>query len=163
MTVTDQIKILNRKIRQNESQYDLDRKAAEKSALSIRTTIKKTHKSKTLEIIDKISKKNSEANKIMSEFKKIYKTLENADLACTKTDNKTKYDFNLFSLPLKFIEKIHNYEITLDEAINDQQDLNILINKLNNNYEPTNTEKIEEKKRILKSARKLQNARKDDY
>ena len=29
MTVTDQIKILNRKIKQNESQYDLDRKAAE--------------------------------------------------------------------------------------------------------------------------------------
>ena len=34
MTVTDQIKILNRKIMQNESQYDLDRKAAEISALS---------------------------------------------------------------------------------------------------------------------------------
>ena len=34
MTVTDQIKILNRKIKQNESQYDLDRKAAEISALS---------------------------------------------------------------------------------------------------------------------------------
>ena len=34
MTVTDQIKILIRKIKQNESQYDLDRKAAEKSALS---------------------------------------------------------------------------------------------------------------------------------
>ena len=32
MTVTDQIKILNRKIKQNESQYDLDRKAAEISA-----------------------------------------------------------------------------------------------------------------------------------
>ena len=28
MTVTDQIKILNRKIMQNEAQYDLDRKAA---------------------------------------------------------------------------------------------------------------------------------------
>ena len=27
MTVTDQIKILNRKIEQNDSQYDLDRKA----------------------------------------------------------------------------------------------------------------------------------------
>ena len=62
---------------------------------------------------------------------------------------------------MKFIEKIHNYEITLDEAINDQKDLNILINKLNNDYEPRNTEKIEEKKRVLKSARKLQNARKD--
>ena len=34
MTVTDQIKILNRKIKQNEAQYDLDRKAAEISALS---------------------------------------------------------------------------------------------------------------------------------
>ena len=34
MTVTDQIKILNRKIKQNKSQYDLDRKAAEISALS---------------------------------------------------------------------------------------------------------------------------------
>ena len=34
MTVTDQIKILNRKIKQNEAQYDLDREAAKTSALS---------------------------------------------------------------------------------------------------------------------------------
>ena len=34
MTVTDQIKILHRKIMQNEAQYDLDRKAAKISALS---------------------------------------------------------------------------------------------------------------------------------
>ena len=34
MTVTDQIKILNRTVRQNESQYDLDREAAKVSALS---------------------------------------------------------------------------------------------------------------------------------
>ena len=34
MTLTDQIKILNRKIKQNEAQYDLDRKAAKISALS---------------------------------------------------------------------------------------------------------------------------------
>ena len=34
MTVTDQINILNRKIKQNQTQYDLDRKAAEISALS---------------------------------------------------------------------------------------------------------------------------------
>ena len=35
MTVTDQIKILNKKIKQNESQYDLDREAAKISALSL--------------------------------------------------------------------------------------------------------------------------------
>ena len=34
MTVTDQIKILDRKIMQNEAQYDLDRRAAKISALS---------------------------------------------------------------------------------------------------------------------------------
>ena len=34
MTVTDQIKILDRKIMQTEAQYDLDRKAAKISALS---------------------------------------------------------------------------------------------------------------------------------
>ena len=34
MTAADQIKILVRKIKQNEAQYDLDRKAAKISALS---------------------------------------------------------------------------------------------------------------------------------
>ena len=34
MTITDQIKILDRKIEQNEAHYDLDRKAAKISALS---------------------------------------------------------------------------------------------------------------------------------
>ena len=34
MTVTDQTKILDRKIKQNESQYDLDREAVKISALS---------------------------------------------------------------------------------------------------------------------------------
>ena len=34
MTISDQLKILNRKIMQNEAQYDLDRKAAKISALS---------------------------------------------------------------------------------------------------------------------------------
>ena len=34
MTVTDQIKIFNRNIKQNESQHDLDREAPKISALS---------------------------------------------------------------------------------------------------------------------------------
>ena len=36
MTVTDQIKILDKKIKQNEAQYDLDKEAAKISALSSR-------------------------------------------------------------------------------------------------------------------------------
>ena len=42
----------------------------------------------------------------------------------------------------------------------DQTELSILINKLNN-YDPRNPNKIEEKQKVLESARKLQNARKD--
>ena len=68
---------------------------------------------------------------MLSEFRKIDDTLDNAELVCTKTDG-TKYDFNRFSLPLKFIEKIYKYEITLDEAIEKQAELKELINKLNN-------------------------------
>ena len=60
--------------------------------------------------------------------------------------------------PSKFIEKIYNYEITLDEAIEDQIKLNILISKLNNDYNP---QTLNEKNNVLKAARKLLDARKD--
>ena len=76
----------------------------------------------------------------------------------TKTDG-TKYDFNRFSLLLKFIAKIHNYEITLNEAIEDQTKLRILINKLNNQYNPRSLKKVKEKQRVLESARILSDAR----
>ena len=70
-------------------------------------------------------------NELLSKFRKIDETLDNAELVCTKTDG-TKYDFNRFLFPLKFIEKIHNYKITLDEAIKDQEKLEKLISRLEN-------------------------------
>ena len=106
----------------------------------------------------KLAKKNEEANKLLSEFKKIDETLDNAELVCIKTDG-TKYDFNRFSLPLRFIEKIHNYEITLDQAKNKQTELRILINKLNNDYNPRISKKSREKNRVSESPRKLSYAR----
>ena len=108
----------------------------------------------------KLAKKNDEANKCLPEFRKIDETLDNAELVCTKTDG-TKYDFNRFSLPLKFIEKIHNYEITLDEARNYWKELRILIKNLNNDYNPRIFKKVREKNRVLESARKLSDAKND--
>ena len=122
--------------------------------------LKNIDKSKTLKAIGEISKKNDEANKLLSEFRKIDETLDNAELVCTKTDG-TKYDFNRFSLPLKFIEKIHNYEITLDEAKNYQTELEILINKVNHDYNPRSLKKAKMKNSVLESARKLHDSRKD--
>ena len=66
--------------------------------------LKNINKNKTLKLIDEISKKkkkNDEANKLLSEFKKIDKTLEKANFVCTKTDG-APYNFNHFSLPWKF-------------------------------------------------------------
>ena len=108
----------------------------------------------------KLTKKNDEANKLLFEFKKIDEILDNAELVCTKTDG-TKYDFNRFSLPLKFIEKLYKYEITLNEAIEKQAELKELINKLDNDYNPRSTKKAKEKKRVLESAKNLMDARKD--
>ena len=104
--------------------------------------IKNINKSNTLKVIDKIRRKNSGANRILLD---IDEALDDAELVCTKTD-RTKYYFNRFLFPLKFIEKIHNYEITLDQARNDQTKLGILINKLNNNYNPKIQKKVKEKK-----------------
>ena len=185
MTITDQIKILNRKIMQNEAQYDLDRKAAKISALSSNnldkyeyltgedlglkpSTIEQTKfecsplgkifnnglskdhkkdgvfkrlenikdlknigKRRTLKAISEIGRKNDEANKILSDVKKKDAKLDTAELVFTKTDG-TKYNFNTFAFPLKFIEKIYNYEITLDEAKDDQDKLEKLIMRLEN-------------------------------
>ena len=220
MTVTDRIKILERKIMQNEALYDLDRKAAKISPLSstnldkyeyltgkglglkpntieqtnfeysplgkifnkglsegdkkdglfkrlenIKDTdltqleatkdqgenqlreLKNIDKSNTLKAIDEIRRKNDEANKTLLEIKKIDAELDNAELVCTKTDG-TKYAFNRFTLPLKLIEKIFNYEITLGESIEGQIILEILINKLKHDYKPRNEQKETEKKKF---------------
>ena len=117
--------------------------------------LKNIDKNKALKPTDEISKKNNEANKLLPKFKKIDRILDKAELVFTKTDG-TKYDFNRFALPLKFIEENHNYEITLDEA----KELRELINKLND-YGPRTSKKAEEKNRVLESAIKLFDERDD--
>ena len=97
----------------------------------------------------------SEAKQLMENIKVIDDWLETAQLICTKTDGKTKYEFNKFALPLKFATKIYCHNLMLQEAEDDQQKLKILINKLNNNYNPTNLTKIKEKDDTLKSGKKL--------
>ena len=52
-----------------------------------------------------------------------------------------------FTLPLKLIEKIFNYEITLGESVEDQISLEILINKLKHDYKPRNEQKKKQRKK----------------
>ena len=91
----------------------------------------------------------------MNEIKRIDDWLDTAQLICTNTDGKTKYEFNNFTFSSKFTSKMYRHDLMLQDAEDDQQELEILINKLNNNYNPKNQTKIKEKDDALKSARKL--------
>ena len=81
--------------------------------------LKDISKSNMIKVIDEIRRRNQKADKILLEVKMIDTKLDTTELVCTKIDG-TKYNFNIFGLPLKFVEKIHNYGITLDEAMDDQ-------------------------------------------
>ena len=138
----------------NEEQLQVIKDQGEKQLKEL----KNIDKNKTLKAINEISKKNAEANKLVPIFIELDGSLENVELVFTKTDG-TKYDFNCFSLPVKFIAKIHNSEITLEEAMKDQTKTKILINKLSKGYNPINLKNIKEKKRVLESSKILSNAR----
>ena len=122
--------------------------------------IKNINKSNMLKVIDEIRRKNDEANKTLLDIKKIDTKVDTAELVCTKTDG-TKYNFNTFALPLKFVEKIFNYEITLDEAKDDQDKLEKLTIRLEKYKPKINKKKKEEKNKVLESAVKLFHVRED--
>ena len=72
--------------------------------------------SKPLKTISIFSKISEEAKKLMVNTKKIDYWLHTAQLICTKTDGKAKYDFNNVTFPSKFTLKIYRHDLTLQEA-----------------------------------------------
>ena len=96
----------------------------------------------------------------MLEVKKIDAKLDTAELVCTKTEW-TKYNVNIFALPLKFIESIYNYETTLDEAKNHKVKLKNLISALNDYKASKENKKKRREKKVLESATELFRGRED--
>ena len=88
--------------------------------------------SKPLKTISFFSTTSEDAKKLMNNIKVIDDWLETAQLICTKTNGKTKSDFSKCTFPLKYATKNYRHDLTLQEAKDNQQDLEILINKLNN-------------------------------
>ena len=134
MTVTDQIKILDRKIMQNEAQYDLDRKAAKISALSSNNLDKYEYltgedlglKPSTIEQtkfeyspLGKIFNKGlSEDNKkgllkrlknIKHKNEKQSKLLSNANKTSSYIKNKSDYNYDNFSF-YRFYRDFQNFK-----------------------------------------------------
>ena len=69
----------------------------------------------------------------------------------------------MFVFPLNFASKFCRCNLILQEAEDDQQELKILMNKLNNDYNSTNQIKTKEKDDALKSAKKLFDIKGTDY
>ena len=69
--------------------------------------------SKTRKTISFFSTLNDEAKKLMTNIKQIDDWLDTAQLFCTKTDEKTKYNFRNFTFPSKFASKMYNKNLTL--------------------------------------------------
>ena len=74
----------------------------------------------------------------MVSIKQLDDWLDTTQLFCTKTDGKTKYNFSNFTFPSKSASRIYDRNLTLQEAKDNQQELKILINTLNKNYNPKN-------------------------
>ena len=72
--------------------------------------------SKPLEEISFFSTLSDEAKKLMINIKQLDEWLDTAQLVCTKTDPKTKYDFRNFTFSSKFASKIYNKDITLKKS-----------------------------------------------
>ena len=97
--------------------------------------------SKPLATIGFFSTLSDETEKLMENIKLIDDWLETAELVCTKTDGRTKYDFSKFTFLPKLTLKNFFCELALQQAKYNQVNLEILINMLNNSYNPKNPEK----------------------
>ena len=91
----------------------------------------------------------------MENIKQIDDWLDSAQLIRTEADGKTKYNFKNFTFPLKFTSKIYRRDVTLQEAKDDQQELKILINKLNKRLQSKKSNKNKRKRRCLKVCKKI--------
>ena len=153
MTVTDQIKILNRKIKQNKSQYDLDRKAAEISALCSKNLDKcelLTSEYLHLKPIT-VEKAKFEYSPLGMPLNKAFKKAE------VKSVTKSKSDFN-YDGNHAFFRFYKGYdefkETSLDSKYNGMKEFNKLFFNFKN-FKTKKSETLFKKERIMKNVDEL--------
>ena len=190
MTVTDQTKILDRKIMQNEAQYDLDRKAAKISALSSNNLDKYEYltgedlglKPSTIEqakfeysSLGKIFNRGLDKDDQEEGFLKILKHIEDKNEEqlklfsnATKTSSHTKnesdynYDNNKFAL-YKIYRDFQNFkDSSLEPKYDDISKFYSALNEFKNHK--TNTDETQQHKdRVINNAVALYNNYFDSY
>ena len=161
MTVTDQINILNRKIKQNEAQHDLDRKAAKISALSSKNLDK--YELLTGEDLDlkpsTVEKAKSEYSPLCLSLSKAFKQNEVKSL----TKNKSDFNYDGNHTFFRFYKGYDEFkEMSVDSKYNRMKEFN----KLFLNFKSVKTKKSEtqlKKERIMKNVDELYKNYYNDY
>ena len=189
MTITDQIKILDRKIMQNEAQYDLDRKAAKISALSSNNLDKYEYltgedlglKPSTAEqakfeysplgkIFNKGLDKDDQKEGLLKRLKNIEdkneeqsKLLSNANKISGYTKNESEYNYDNNFAFYKFYRDFQNFKGRSPESkYNDISKFCRALNEFKNHK--TNTDEAQQRKnRVINNAVALYNDYFDSY
>ena len=167
MTVTDQIKILNRKIKQNEVQYDFDREAAKISALSSKNVDKYEYLTG-----EDLGLKSSTIEKAKFEYSPLGISLNrvfNKNEVESVTKNKSNFNYDCNYDFFKYYKGYDEFkEMSLDSKYNRMKEFN----KLFLNFKSVKTKKKKQKhnlkkKRIMKNVEELYknyyNAYKSDF
>ena len=183
MTITNQIKILDRKILQNEAQYDLDRKAAKISVLSSNNLDKYEYltgeelglkPSTTEQAKFEYSPLGKIFNKVLSKddkkeglFKRLIniedkneeqlKLLSNANKSISYIKNKSDYNYENNFAFYKFYRDLQNFkDRSLESKYNDIKRFYRDLNEFKNHK--TNTDETQQRKnRVINNAVALYN------
>ena len=150
MTVTDQIKILNRKIKQNEAQYDLDREAAKISALSSNNLDKYEYLTG-----EDLGLKPSTVEQPKFEYSPLGKN--------SSIKKESDYNFNNNFAFYKFYRDFHNFkDRSLESKYNDISNFYKTLNEFKNHKRNTD-ETQQHKNKVINNVLKLYNNYFDSY
>ena len=169
MKVIDQIKILDGKFKQNESQYDLDREAAKIYALPSNNLDKYELTGKDLGLkpstIDQAKFEYSPLGKVFYKISKkvIYKTKiiqKNVDYRKLKIrgGNNTDYDFSDYRTFKELFRDLYYKKTTIDDVEGKQDEFSAVIAALKN-YTPRDNKYVEAKNNLLNNAKNFYEGR----
>ena len=189
MTITNQIKILDRKILQNEAQYDLDRKAAKISVLSSNNLDKYEYltgeelglKPSTTEqakfeysplgkifneVLSKDDKKEGLFKRLINiedKNEEQLKLLSNANKTSSYIKNESDYNYDNNFAFYKFYRDFQNFkDRSLESKYNDINNFYKTLNKFKNHK--TNTDETQQhKNKVINNVLKLYNNYFDSY
>ena len=103
-------------------------------------------------------KEKKQAVELVNKINRVIRENKNKSLVCTHS-NGTQYDFNKYRDVNQFGNDLYNGELLIDDARNEQYEMQILINKLKS-YDTRNKRK-KIKDEVVANAKKLYNIRND--